>query len=201
MNDINCWEIKFKTCVYSNRLLNKLSALNEKAKDKIDLIKVKKSIYYAKKYHGSQLRQSGEPYYSHPLKVAYMISDYDYGFKNDILVTSILHDTIEDTKLTKETINIIFDQVIANNVELLTRIKINNKISSAEVIKLLYKQKNKDLLFIKIFDRLHNIQTIAIKSFEDKKRIIEETIAEFIILSLYLEDHTMAEKIRFLCLP
>ena len=187
MNDINCWEMKFKNCVYSNRLLKKLSALNEKAKNKIDLIKIKKSIYYAKKYHGSQLRQSGEPYYSHPLQVAYMISNYDYGFKNDILVTSILHDTIEDTKLTKEKINIIFDQNIANNVELLTRIKINNKIPSAELIKLLYKQKNKDLLFIKIFDRLHNIQTIAIKSFEDKKRIIEETISEFIILSLYLE--------------
>ncbi len=48
------------------------------------------------------MRQSGEPFYSHPIEVAYMISDY--LFRTDILVTSILHDTIEDTELTKEKI-------------------------------------------------------------------------------------------------
>ena len=93
MEDINCWETKFKACVYSNKLLDKLLRLNEKTDNKINIIEIKKAIYYAKKYHGDQKRLSGEPYYSHPLEIAYNIADC--FFTTDILVTSILHDTIE----------------------------------------------------------------------------------------------------------
>ncbi len=197
MIDINCWESKFNSCVYSDRLLSKLLLLNNLSTDQIDLIKIKKAIYYAKKYHGTQKRQSGEPYYSHPLEVAYMVADY--RFTTDILVTSILHDTIEDTELTKEMISYIFGSIIASQVEDLTRIKIDRKISSAEMITSLYLEKKHDLLLVKIFDRLHNMRTIGSKSPEDIKRIAEETVVIFIILALYLGNNVVAEELQQLC--
>jgi len=184
MNDLYCWETKFKSCCYSERLLTKLLLLNETAKQKIDILEIKKAIYYARKYHGSQKRQSGEPYYSHPLDVAYMVADH--RLTTDVLVTCILHDTIEDTVLTKEMITTIFDSSIANQVEDLTRIKKDRKISSAEMVELLWQQKKGELLLIKYFDRLHNMQTISAKSPKKIKQITEETLKEFIILGIWL---------------
>ena len=73
---------------YVNRLLQKICMLNFKNPCTVDIHEVKKAIYYAKKYHSDQKRQSGEPYYSHPIEVAYMVTDY--CFKTDIIITSIL---------------------------------------------------------------------------------------------------------------
>ncbi|MDR0329298.1 MAG: HD domain-containing protein [Rickettsia sp.] len=106
--------------------------MNEEVNRPIDIDEVIKAIYYAKKYHGSQMRQSGEPYYSHPIEVAYMISDY--LFRTDIIVTSILHDTIEDTTLTEKMIAYIFGEQVASQVEDLSRNKPHGKISSAEIM-------------------------------------------------------------------
>ncbi|MGD0466724.1 MAG: HD domain-containing protein [Gammaproteobacteria bacterium] len=184
MTDISCWESKFESCIYSDKLLNKLISLDKHGSHKINLIEVKKAIYYARKYHGNQKRQSGEPYYSHPIEVAYQIADY--AFKTDVLVTSILHDTLEDTKLTKEMIGCIFGSTVANNVEDLTRVKTDQKISAAETMKSLYLQSKNDLLLIKIFDRLHNMQTISAKSPEKIEKITEETLKEFIIIIMSL---------------
>ena len=185
MKDISCWETKFKPCYYSDRLATKLLLLNETAKSKVDILEIKKAIYYAKKYHGSQMRQSGQPYYSHPLEVAYNVADH--VFKTDILVTSILHDTLEDTELTMGMIDTIFGSVIAEQVESLTRVKADRKISSAETVQLLCLQGNNDLLLIKYFDRLHNMQTITAKSTEKRFKIAEETIKGFSSLSIYFK--------------
>ena len=197
MIDINCWEEKFQTCIYSDKLLNKLIILNKETKEKIDFTKIKQAIYYAKKYHDKQIRQTGEPYYSHPLEVAFMVSDY--LFKTEFLVTSILHDTIEDTALTKEMISLIFGSTIANHVEDLTRIKNNKKISSAEIIESLYAQKKNDLLLIKIFDRLHNLQTIRIKSSEKVNNIISETLKRFLTASIYCNLQDVGTILSKLC--
>lgn len=184
MKDINCWDNKFKSCVYSDKLLSKILVLNKTLENKINIVEIKKAIYYAKKYHGNQKRQSGEPFYSHPLKVAEMVSEY-YP-ETTILVTSILHDTIEDTKLTKEMINFIFGTIIANNVDSLTRVKADKKISSIEIIENLWVNKKIELLLIKLLDRVHNIQTISAKPPERIKQIAEETTKQFISLSMYL---------------
>ncbi len=184
-------------CYYSERLINKLLILNERAKDKIDMKMVKKAIYFAKKSHGDQKRQSGEPYYTHPIEVAYMISDY--LFRTDIIVTSILHDTIEDTVLTKKMIAESFGDIIARQVEDLTRIKEDGKITSAEMVERLYKEKKKDVLLIKLFDRLHNTQTIGAKSPEKIKKIIRETLNYFIILVPYLGVSGIEKQFYKLC--
>jgi (p)ppGpp synthase/HD superfamily hydrolase len=185
-------------CCYSERLVNKLLILNERAKDKIDMGMVKESIYFAKKYHGDQKRQSGEPYYSHPIEVAYMVADY--LFRTDIIVTAILHDTIEDTELTKEKIAEEFGVKVANQVQDLTRIKCEGiKISSAETVELLYREKKYDVLLIKLFDRLHNTQTIGAKSPEKIEKIIRETLNYFIILAPYLGVSGIEKQFYKLC--
>nr|WP_267881699.1 HD domain-containing protein [Rickettsia tamurae] len=68
-----------------------------------------------------------------------------------------MHNCIEDTELTKEIIAKEFGNKIANQVEDLTRIKQDRKISSAKMVRILYQQNKKDLLLIKLCDRLHNI--------------------------------------------
>jgi (p)ppGpp synthase/HD superfamily hydrolase len=193
MEDVNnYWDnSKYQYCAYAERLLNELILLNKKVKQPIDMYEVKKGIYYAKKYHGSQMRQSGEPYYSHPIEVAYMLAQYTAleipkYFRTDMIVTALLHDTIEDTKLTEKMIAYIFGSHVASQVEDLTRVKPSGKISSAEMVEMLYKEKKHDVLLVKLFDRLHNIQTVSAKSPEKAKKIIEETLRYFVVLAEYL---------------
>lgn len=185
MEDINNWQFKLELCEYTDKLLTKLIKLNKEVNRPVDLNEIKKAIFYAKKYHGLQKRQSGEPFYSHPLEVAYMVSDHI--FRTDIIVTSILHDTIEDTKLTEKMIATIFGKVVASQVEELTRVKKDRIISSAEMLDLLFQQKKYDMLLIKLFDRLHNIETIGAKSPEKAKKTIEETLKYFLVLCDIIE--------------
>lgn len=194
MKNDDGWLITFEPCQYSDRLLDKLISINKSSSDKhtIDILEIKKAVYYAKKYHGEQKRQSGEPYYSHPLEVAYMLADYAsvdnrHYFRTDLIVSSILHDTIEDTELTQVIIAEIFGENVASQVEGLTRIKAQGKITSEELVYSLLAQKNKDVLMVKMFDRLHNVQTITSKSPEKIKKIIDETVRVFLFLSVYLD--------------
>ncbi len=181
MEDIDDWQSKLQPCTYSNRLLDKILSKNETAEHQVDIIEVKKAIFYAKKYHGDQLRKSGEPYYSHPLEVAYKVSDY--LFKTHMIVVSILHDTIEDTSLTFSMIESIFSQEIASNVDDLTRIKADRKISAAELIETLWTEKKYDLVLVKLFDKLHNMQTIGAMSPKKAQSTIDETLRYFLVLS------------------
>lgn len=197
MTSFNSLEVKLEPCIYSNKLLSKLTFLNKQNNNKFNLLEIKKAIFYAKKYHANQLRQTGEPYYSHPIEVAYLISDYI--FRTDIIITSLLHDTLEDTKLTKSMISSIFGTSIANQVEDLTRIKEGRKISSSELVEKLWIQKKYDILLIKLFDRLHNMQTISGKSPDKGPKIVEETINDFIVLAAYLKVVDIEKEIAQLC--
>ena len=181
MQNIDDWQSKLQPCAYSNRLLDKILSKNETAEYQVDIVEVKKAIFYAKKYHGDQLRKSGEPYYSHPLEVAYKVSDY--LFKTHMIVVSILHDTIEDTALTFSMIESVFGQEIACNVDDLTRIKVDRKISAAELIETLWTEKKYDLVLVKLFDRLHNMQTIGAMSPKKAQSTIDETLRYFLVLS------------------
>ena len=199
MYNSELWKSEFILCPYSARLINKLSKINKEEQDRIDLDLVKKAIYYARKYHNLQKRQSGEPYYSHPLEVAYMISDY--LFRTDVIVTSILHDVLEDTELTFEKISFEFGEHIATQVLDLTRIKPDGiKITSAEIVESLWIQKKYDILLIKQFDRLHNLQTINAKSPDKIRKIIKETITSFAVLAAYLGIRSIEEEIIKTCL-
>ncbi|SPR05530.1 (p)ppGpp synthetase [Orientia tsutsugamushi] len=110
----------------------------------------------------------------------------NYSFETDTIITAILHNTLEDTTLTKEKTCQEFGHNIAEQVSDLTKIKDNKKISSREMIQTFYRQNKTELLLIKLFDRFHNIQTVSIKPYEKRQEIILETQQEFIPLAEYL---------------
>ena len=187
MEDINNWQAKFEPCQYSDKLIDKLLLLNKTANIPVDIQEVKKAIYYAKKYHADQKRKSGEPYYSHPIEVAYMASDYN--FKTDVMVSSVLHDTIEDTKMTSGMVLDIFGRRVEEMVYRLTRIKPDgSKLSIEEFLHNVHKNNDKEVLLIKVFDRLHNIQNMG--SIPQHKQIImaEETLNTLLPACTYLEN-------------
>jgi (p)ppGpp synthase/HD superfamily hydrolase len=191
---------KMLSCPYSKRLIEKLRLINLDLPEnsKIDIAEVEKGIVYAKYYHGDQKRDSGEPYYSHPLEVAFMV--LDYLPRTDIIITAILHDTIEDTELTKEMITEVFGDKISEQVYDLTRIKEEGiKISSAQMVEELWLKKKYDILLVKLFDRIHNIRTVKIKSKEKAAKIISESLRYFLLLSSYLGMSEIEKEILSIC--
>jgi guanosine-3',5'-bis(diphosphate) 3'-pyrophosphohydrolase len=180
------------SCSYSLRLIDKLQEVDTKKKLDFDLIN--KAIYWARKYHGDQKRKSGEPYYSHPLEVAYMISDYK--LKTDVIVASILHDIIEDTEVTAEMIQDAFGQRIAEMVDMLTRDRPDgSKLSVEEIINNAYKKNDKDVLLIKLIDRLHNMQTIHFIKPEKQQELAKETLKNIAMISVELDNINLEERI------
>ncbi|KJV80425.1 HD domain protein [Rickettsia hoogstraalii str. RCCE3] len=138
------------------------------------------------------MRQSGDPYYSHPIEVAIMLAVFVAEeapklYTSNMINAALLHDTIEDTELTEEVITTIFGLEVANHVEGLTRIKPYGKISAEESFNLLIQQKRYDTALIKLFDRIHNIQTLGAKSPEKIEKILNETLKAFLIIAAYLE--------------
>jgi (p)ppGpp synthase/HD superfamily hydrolase len=186
-----------KHCQYSIRLIEKLKSLD--TKNVLDFELINKAIYWAKKYHDGQLRKSGEPFYSHPLEVAYMISDYN--LKTDVIAASILHDIIEDTEVTVRMIQNTFGQRIAEMVDRLTRDRPDgSKLSVGEILNNSYQEKDREVLLIKLFDRLHNMQTLGVKSPEKIKKIADETLLIFVALAIYLEVVEIKQKLSALCI-
>lgn len=189
-------------CIYAKRLIDKLVRFNSRStkqgKPLVDIKQIKEAIYFAQKYHEGQYRHSGEPFYSHTLEVAYMASDY--LFRTDILVTAILHDTLEDTELTYEEIAGVFGQDIADNVESLTRIKEDGrKLRSSEVLESLRISGRDEILLIKLFDRLDNLRTIYYKPQPKINKTIKETQEYFVPAASYLRLDAVYGELSYLC--
>lgn len=204
MNEINCPLPKFEPCQYSNQLINLLSILNQETNHSVDITEVIKAIYYARKYHGTQLRKSGHPYYYHPIAVSLLFSGYvgkriPQYYTTNLVIVALLHDCIEDTELTKEKIAEIFGDLISNKVEDLTRIKNGVKITAAKALDILYSQGKYDVLHIKLFDRLHNMQTIYAMSQEKQRKIAYETASHFIPYARLFQLYDVAEELEQLC--
>ena len=160
-------------CRYSNRVINRLKELDQDTQ--IDYELIGKSIYRAKKYHENQTRRSGEPYYTHPLEVAYMVSEYKP--KTDIIVTAILHDIVEDTEVTFGMILDNFNERIMQMVDRLTRDRPDGtKWSVKGILSNADRHNDEDVTLIKLVDRLHNLQTIKVMPSQKGKKIILDTI-------------------------
>jgi len=204
MENINCWESKFQPCQYSDQLLNAIAYLNTKVRIPADIQIIQKASIVARFYHGDQQRKSKEPYYSHPLIVAYLFALYvgnniQKYYTTELIVIAILHDTIEDTKLTYEMIVEIFGRRVADGVQDLTRLSGEIKTTAADTLNSLFAQYKFEILYIKMFDRLHNILTIRFMSPEKQKKIIAETVSHFIPMATYLGLHEIKHEFERLC--
>lgn len=141
---------------------------------------VNKAIDFAIKYHGDQLRDSGSPYYQHPLEVAYIITKM--RLDSTSVIVALLHDTLEDTELTFEDISREFSLEIANLVDGVTKLtKLEfqpDHIRQAENFRKLLLAISDDIrvLLVKLADRLHNMRTIDfIKNDDRRVKIALET--------------------------
>jgi (p)ppGpp synthase/HD superfamily hydrolase len=138
------------------------------------------------KYHGDQKRKSGEPFYSHPLEVAYMISDYN--LKTDVIVTSILHDIVEDTEVTVGMIHGTFGKRIGEMVDMLTRDRPDgSKLSIEQVLNKIYEKQDEEVLLIKLFDRLHNLDTLDSTTLQKQLGTKLETVSLFPLVCIFLD--------------
>ena len=130
--------------------------------------------------HGAQTRASGDPYFSHPLEVAGILTDYQLDPAT--IVTALLHDTVEDTVATSEEIEQQFGAEIArliDGVTKLSKLELKSEANSqAENFRKLLLAMSDDIrvLLVKLADRLHNMRTLGFLREAKQKRIAQETI-------------------------
>jgi (p)ppGpp synthase/HD superfamily hydrolase len=180
-------------CQYSTRLIEKLQSLD--TENILDFKLIDKAIYWAKKYHDGQFRKSGEPYYTHPLEVAYLVSEYK--LTTNVIVTAILHDVVEDSEATVGMIVDAFSWRIAEMVDRLTRDRPDgSKLSVEEIIYNSNKNEDDEVILIKVVDRLHNMQTIQYQDRSKQQQNAVETIKNIIG---YVPNLKLEQSLNMIC--
>ena len=145
---------------------------------------VKKAYYYAEELHRGQKRQSGEDYIVHPLNVAYILAEM-YADK-DTICAALLHDTLEDTEITKEQIAKDFNETVSYLVDGVTKISRMNfstkeEQNMANTRKIITSMRNDiRIIIIKLADRLHNMRTLQYKSEDKQKENSQETLLLYV---------------------
>ena len=180
-------------------LLNKLREYNP---EEVEI--VKRAYEYADTLHKGQMRQSGEPYISHLLNVAYILAEMHAD--RDTICAGLLHDTLEDTNITKEDISHDFNQNIAGLVDGVTKLsKMNfsskqdqNYANTRKIITGITEDVR--IIIIKLADRLHNMRTLQFKSEFKQKENALETMEIFVPLAYYIGAYRIKSELEDLSL-
>ena len=139
-----------------------------------------RAYVYAMKAHSNQKRASGDPYFSHPLEVAAILTDLKLD--DATIATALLHDVIEDTEATRAEIDQMFGSEIGALVEGLTKIRrldlVSKRAEQAENFRKLLIAISSDIrvLLVKLADRLHNMRTLEHMRADARARISQETL-------------------------
>ncbi len=147
---------------------------------KDDLSQLEKAYRMAAEAHKDQVRDSGEPYMVHPLNVTLILADMQMDMV--CLETGLLHDTLEDTKITLDQVRKMFGEEVARCVDGVTKLSKLHLYSREErqaesVRKMLLAMVNDiRVIIVKLADRLHNMRTLAYVPRERQERIAQETI-------------------------
>ncbi|WP_316394981.1 bifunctional (p)ppGpp synthetase/guanosine-3',5'-bis(diphosphate) 3'-pyrophosphohydrolase [Bradyrhizobium sp. 33ap4] len=159
-----------------------------------------RAYVYAMKAHGTQTRASGDPYFSHPLEVAAILTNLKLD--DATIVAALLHDTIEDTEATRAEIDNVFGHEIGALVEGLTKLKrlelVSREAKQAENLRKLLLAIADDVrvLLIKLADRLHNMRTLEFVPPASRRRIAEETLDIYAPLAGRMGMHEMREELE-----
>ncbi|MGB3470975.1 MAG: bifunctional (p)ppGpp synthetase/guanosine-3',5'-bis(diphosphate) 3'-pyrophosphohydrolase [Erythrobacter sp.] len=158
--------------------------LVEKVKDydpNADEAMLNRAYVYTVQKHGSQKRASGDPYFSHPVEVAGLMTDLKLD--QETIITALLHDTVEDTLATIDDIEAQFGPHVARLVDGVTKLSkieaMPENERAAENLRKFLLAMSEDIrvLLVKLADRLHNMRTLHfIKSEEKRQRIARETM-------------------------
>lgn len=143
---------------------------------------VRRAYYYAEQAHDGQFRRSGEPYITHPLAVAHILSTIHMDHQS--LVAALLHDVIEDTGITKQALAEQFGPEVAELVDGVSKLTKFESESQSQAEKqaenfqkmALAMARDIRVILVKLADRLHNMRTLNALSPEKKRRIAKETI-------------------------
>jgi len=181
----------------SNELINKVKGYNKFLNPE----KLDKAYNFAVKAHKSQKRASGDPYSVHPIEVANILTELKLD--SATITTGLLHDTIEDTFATYETIKQEFGDEVADLVDGVTKISAfensagaNSKVENFRKL-ILATSKDIRVLLVKIADRLHNMRTIKAITKEDKrKRIAQETMEIYAPLADRMGMHRIRDELE-----
>ena len=140
-----------------------------------------RAYVYTVQKHGTQKRASGDPYFSHPVEVAGLMTELKLD--QETIVTALLHDTVEDTLATIEDIDKLFGPEVARLVDGVTKLSKIEAMSenerAAENLRKFFLAMSEDIrvLLVKLADRLHNMRTLHfIKSEDKRRRIARETM-------------------------
>ena len=170
--------------------------------DEVDIVRM--AYEYADELHKGQYRQSGEPYISHPLNVAYILAEMHAD--RDTVCAGLLHDTLEDTDTTKEDIAELFNKNIANLVDGVTKLAKMN-FSTKEEQNLANTRKiitgitnDVRIIIIKLADRLHNMRTLEYKTLFKQKENALETMEIFVPLAYYIGAYRIKNELEDLSL-
>jgi len=181
----------------SEELINKVKSYNKFLNPE----KLNKAYNFAVKAHKNQKRDSGDPYSNHPIAVASILTELKLD--SATIATGLLHDTIEDTHATYETIKKEFGQEVADLVDGVTKISVfenqATSTSKAENFRKLILATSKDIrvLLVKIADRLHNMRTIdAISKIEKQERIAKETMEIYAPLADRMGMHSIRDELE-----
>ena len=170
-------------------------------KDKNNLIK--RAIEYAYNAHNGQVRKSGEPYITHPLEVARILTKIEID--TDAIAASILHDVVEDTDVTVEQISEEFNEDIASLVDGVTKLGLlqfeTREEQHAESIRKMIIAMAKDIrvMLIKLADRLHNMRTLQYMTDEKQKAVARETLEIYAPISHRLGISAIENELEDLC--
>ena len=181
---------------------NLLEIIKSYNPDEVDIIR--RAYEYANTLHKGQYRQSGEPYITHPLNVAYILAEMHAD--RDTVCAGLLHDTIEDTDITKEDIAEVFNKNISNLVDGVTKLAKMN-FSSKEEQNLANTRKiitgitsDVRIIIIKLADRLHNMRTLEYKTPFKQKENALETMEIFVPLAYYIGAYRIKSELEDLSL-
>jgi guanosine-3',5'-bis(diphosphate) 3'-pyrophosphohydrolase len=160
-----------------------------------------RAYVFAMKAHGAQVRESGAPYFTHPLEVAAILTRYKLD--SATIITALLHDTIEDTAATLDDITRLFGAEIArlvDGVTKLTRIDLqSDHTKQAENFRKLLLAMSEDLrvLLVKLADRLHNMRTLFhVKLPERRLRVAHETMEIYAPLADRIGMHDLKDELE-----
>lgn len=162
---------------------------------------INRAYVFAMKAHGTQKRASGDLYFSHPVEVAYKLTQYKLDTAS--IVTALLHDTVEDTEVTLDSIEASFGKEIRGLVDGVTKLsRLEGKsenLKQAENFRKLLIAMSEDLrvLLVKLADRLHNMETLSyIKKPEKRQRIAHETLEIYAALAERIGMRSIKEELQ-----
>ncbi len=185
------------------RNLAEIRRLARKYNPNANLDMIEEAFRFSEKCHENQFRKSGDPYFSHPVAVAKSLAEK--GMDEVVISAALLHDVLEDSKVTEARMQKIFGKQVTGLVRGVTkldmmRFRSRQEQSTANALKtIIAASKDIRVLLIKLYDKLHNMRTLRFLPKEKQKRIAIDALSVYVPLAHKLGIHGLKYEMEDLC--